>query len=310
MGDDPSTLTQVFNAVAPAGVFYPLFAALVAVGLVVRWSARRWLGAERWARGIRRLELLALTTLLLAMLLFAVLQIVLRNFFQTGLVWIEPLLRHLVLWIGFTAAVVATGRLRHIQMDVAAYVLPFRARLVVRRVTTAVAAVICAVLARAAWIYLGQEQEFGSTGFLDIPIWLLTSVIFLGFALMAKRFASRALSPTAELALLLREAQGEELPDEGPPAGGPPDEGPPAGGPPDEAPPAGGPVDRAPPAGGSSDEAPPAGGPVDKPPPAGGPVDEAPPAGGPVDKPPPVGGPVDEAPPAGGRPNQGGAGEP
>ena len=134
---------------------YPLFVLLLALGLGVRGLVRRAAGGARWDQMVRSLERLALTALLLAMLGFGVLQIVLRNFFHTGLIWIDPLLRHLVLWIGFTAAVVAAGRLRHIQMDVVGRLLPAGPRLWVLRLTTLAAASICMVLARAAWVYLG-----------------------------------------------------------------------------------------------------------------------------------------------------------
>ena len=199
-------MNQVFTALAPAGVFYPLSATLVAAALVARWLARRRLGPARWDEGVRRIERGTLTLLVLLMLAGAAVQIVLRNVFRTGLVWIEPCLRHLVLWIGFTAAVVAAGHMRHIQVDIASHLLPPRVRRGALRVTTLAAAVICLVLARAAWLYLGQEQEFGSTGPLGVPVWLLTCVIFLGFAAMAARFTARALAPARELEALALEA--------------------------------------------------------------------------------------------------------
>lgn len=202
-------MSQILTALAPAGVFYPLLAALVAAGFLLRYLVRRGVGARRWDDAVRGVERGALTLLILLMLAGAVLQIVLRNLFHTGLVWIEPLLRHLVLWIGFTAAVVATGRLRHIQMDVASHLLPPGARRMALRATTLAAALICAVLARAAWVYLGQEHEFGSTGLLNLPVWLLTSVIFFGFVLMAGRFAQRALAPRDQLAALAREVHAD-----------------------------------------------------------------------------------------------------
>jgi C4-dicarboxylate transporter, DctQ subunit len=202
-------VTQLFASLAPAGVFFPLFAALLAVVLGVRWIVRRRVGKQRWILAVRWIEGGALALLILAMLSGAMLQIVLRNVFKTGLVWIEPLLRHLVLWIGFTAAVVVTGRLRHVHMDIVGQFLPPEMRRHALRMTTMAAALICAVLARAAWIYLGQEHEFGSTGFLGLPVWALTCVIFLGFALMAGRFASRALAGDDELEELEREVHGE-----------------------------------------------------------------------------------------------------
>ena len=200
-------MNTVFTTLSPVGVFYPLFIFLVLLALTLRWFLRRRMGSDRWDQMINLLERFLLTAMILSMLLGAVLQIVLRNFFQTGLVWIEPLLRHLVLWICFTGAVTASGRLRHIHMDVVGHLLPEKPRLWLVRITTMAAALVCMVLARASWIYLGQEYEFGSSGFLGIPVWLLTSVIFIGFALMAERFFSRACAPAGLLLKIEQEGQ-------------------------------------------------------------------------------------------------------
>ncbi|MBD3237150.1 MAG: TRAP transporter small permease subunit [Candidatus Eisenbacteria bacterium] len=194
------------------GRFYPLFFFLVAVWLGVRHRLRRRMGPATWEARTARLEQILLSLLLLGMLALAVLQILLRNFFSTGLIWIEPLARHLVLWIGFAGAVVAAGQLRHIQMDVLSRLLPERGRLWMLRLTTMIAGLVCAVLARAAGLYLLDEAAFGSTGFLGIPTWVLTSVIFVGFAVIAARFASRALDPDAQLATLERRTRGAQEP--------------------------------------------------------------------------------------------------
>ena len=208
----------ILSVTASAGVFYPLFVFLLLAWLGVRAGIRRRWGPDTWASRVRGLEQLSLTVLILGMLAFAMLQILLRNLFQSGLIWIEPLLRHLVLWIGFLSAVVATGRLRHIHMDVLARLLPIGPRVAILRFTTLVAAAVCVVLARAAWIFLGEELAFGSTGFLEIPVWLLTSVIFIGFSLSAARFASRAFESSAVLAALSRasEVDQDELGGEAP----------------------------------------------------------------------------------------------
>jgi len=201
-------VAKLFASLAPPSAFYPAFACLVIVCLLVRWLYRRHRGAESWDGVVRTLERTTMSVLLLGMLGFAVLQIILRNFFDSGLVWIEPLLRHLVLWIGFAGAVVAAGRLRHIQMDVVGRLLPMAPRLWVVRFTTLVATLICSVLARAAWVFLGQESEAGLTGFLSIPTWILLAAILIGFSLIAVRFAARLFTSSEDLEEILIEAQG------------------------------------------------------------------------------------------------------
>ncbi|MBM3318444.1 MAG: TRAP transporter small permease [Candidatus Eisenbacteria bacterium] len=196
----------LFAALAPAHRFYPLFVALALSLLGLRIGLRRAWGAAAWRRRVQALERLVLASLILSMLALAVLQILLRNLFHSGLIWIDPLLRHFVLWIGFSGAVVAAGRLRHIQMDVVGRWLPEGPRRAILRATTLAAALICLVLTRAAWIFLGQEHAFGSAGLLGLPQWILMSAIFLGFALCAVRFAARAFAPGEELAGLLLES--------------------------------------------------------------------------------------------------------
>lgn len=200
-------MTDFVGSLRSPGTFYPAFLGFIAAWLLLRALARRGRGAERWDRLIRALERGVLVLMILSMLLLAMLQIVLRNFFHEGLVWIDPLLRHLVLWIGVTGAVVATGRLRHIQMDVIGRLLPAGPRLLITRITSLVAAAICAVLARGAWMYLIEEAGFGSTGILGVPTWVLTSVLFIGFALMAARFASRAFAARETLATMLAQRE-------------------------------------------------------------------------------------------------------
>lgn len=205
-------MSAIFRALAPAGVFYPVFVLLAALALGVRALARRRWGAARWGAGVRAVESFVLTLFILTMVGLGVLQIVLRNFFHGGVIWIDPLLRQLVLWIGFTGAVVATGRLRHIHMDLAGRLLPLKLQPLLLRATLLAAALICLALARAAWLFLSEECAYGSAGFLGIPNWVLMSVTFLGFGLCAVRFAARAGAARETLAALLLEGGAVEGP--------------------------------------------------------------------------------------------------
>ena len=70
-----------------------------------------------WAQRLHRAEDALLVLLLSAMIVLAATQIMLRNFFDSGFVWIDPLLRVLVLWLGLIGATVATRNNRHIRID-------------------------------------------------------------------------------------------------------------------------------------------------------------------------------------------------
>ena len=66
---------------------------------------------------LHRLENIALISALISMLGIAVLQIFLRNFFDSGFLWAESFLRILVLWVAMLGAMVATREKNHISID-------------------------------------------------------------------------------------------------------------------------------------------------------------------------------------------------
>jgi TRAP-type C4-dicarboxylate transport system permease small subunit len=130
----------------------------------------------------------ALAALLLAMVILSGLQILLRNLFDTGVPWIDPLLRHLVLLLAFTGAVAATGRKRHVQINVLARLLHGVWARVAGTAIAAIAAGTCLALSHAALELLRDEIEFGGTAFLDIPSWTVVAVFPAAFLVLAFRF--------------------------------------------------------------------------------------------------------------------------
>ncbi|MBD3645863.1 MAG: TRAP transporter small permease subunit, partial [Pseudomonadales bacterium] len=69
-------------------------------------------------RIIHRLENSVLIVALVSMLTMALVQIFLRNFMDSGILWAESFLRILVLWVGVLGAMVATREDNHINIDV------------------------------------------------------------------------------------------------------------------------------------------------------------------------------------------------
>ncbi len=72
---------------------------------------------QTWIKRLHRAEDALLVLLLSTMIVLASTQILLRNLFDSGFVWIDPLLRVLVLWLGLIGATVATRNNRHIRID-------------------------------------------------------------------------------------------------------------------------------------------------------------------------------------------------
>ena len=69
-------------------------------------------------RGLYLFENSLLILILSVMVFMAFLQVVLRNLFHSGILWGDIFLRHLVLWVGFIGASLATRSERHINIDI------------------------------------------------------------------------------------------------------------------------------------------------------------------------------------------------
>ena len=152
---------------------------------------------ERWEsfdEALARWEGNLLITLLFTMLLFGFLQVVLRNVFHTGIFGADLLLRQGLLWLGFLgASLAARGGGRHIEIDLLSRALPADWIEPARRLTGLFAALICALLARAALLFVAGEFEAASRIAGTFPAWMFQTILPAGFGLMALRFLAGAL---------------------------------------------------------------------------------------------------------------------
>ncbi len=140
-----------------------------------------------------RLESILIALILLFMVVFAFLQVVLRNFWGKGFLWGDIFLRHLVLWVGFLGASVATRDNRHINIDITTRALPPFWQRIVHTTTSLIAAAVSFVLMKAAITFVALERESETILFGNIPTWWLQIIIPIGFGLIGFRFVIRAL---------------------------------------------------------------------------------------------------------------------
>lgn len=139
-------------------------------------------------RTLHHLESGLMTTLMVAMILMAFGQIVLRNIFEVSILWADPFLRHLVLWTGMLGAAMATRDGRHIKMDVLPQLLPPRGKAILSALTNLFSAGICCILSWGAVRFVRDELEFGGTVFLDIPVWIVQLILPAAFVIITVRF--------------------------------------------------------------------------------------------------------------------------
>lgn len=144
---------------------------------------RPWMG-----QGLGLLETWSIVVLVAFLLGFAMLQVILRNVFATGIVWADTLTRHLVLWIGFLGACLATKEKKHISIDLLPRLFPARGSLAVGTLISTFNCTVCAALLYASVDFVEVERAGGSMAFSGIPLWPFESIFPLAFAVMTVRF--------------------------------------------------------------------------------------------------------------------------
>jgi len=154
---------------------------------------------DRFDEKISRVEQVLITILLTVMILMAFFQIVLRNFFDTGISWGDSLVRYLVVWVGFIGAAIATKEDKHINIDVVSRWLTGPQSNYIRLVSHFFSAVICSLLTLAAIKFLRFEAQMGSTAFFKLPVWVPEIIIPVTFGLMTLRFAVRFIGEFARI---------------------------------------------------------------------------------------------------------------
>ena len=145
---------------------------------------------NRW---IEKTETALLVFIVSVMVILAFLQVVLRNIFDEGILWGDIFLRHLVLWVGFIGASLATRQQKHINIDLFARLLSGKWKEFAKLITNLFAVYICALLADAGWTFVQDEIQYKTTVFKEVPAWYFQIIIPVGFLLMSFRFLIIAL---------------------------------------------------------------------------------------------------------------------
>jgi len=141
-----------------------------------------------WTKRLHRAEDALLVLLLSTMIVLASTQILLRNLLDSGFVWIDPLLRVLVLWLGLIGATVATRNNRHIRIDLLSKLFSRNTHRLIQSVIGQVSAWTCLVVAWYGFKWIQMDYVDGVTSFAGVPAWLLEVIIPVTFALIGLRY--------------------------------------------------------------------------------------------------------------------------
>ncbi|OGS08572.1 MAG: hypothetical protein A2270_01900 [Elusimicrobia bacterium RIFOXYA12_FULL_51_18] len=99
------------------------------------------------------------------MVMFSFMQVLLRLVFHSGIVWLDPALRHMVLWTGLTGAVLASRYAKHFALDALVKFLPERLHRPLNIFTDVFTVIVAGTLFNAAWKFIRDEFTSGSVAF-------------------------------------------------------------------------------------------------------------------------------------------------
>lgn len=133
---------------------------------------------------ISRVEGIVLCLLLFTMVVLAFLQVVMRDVFNAGIPWADTVVRHLVIWVGFLGAALATKLDQMLTIEVLTKYMPERFRHLSSVVVKSFAITVCLFLFCAACKFLANERSTGQQ-FIDLfPSWWALTIIPVTFLLI------------------------------------------------------------------------------------------------------------------------------
>ena len=140
-------------------------------------------------RAFKRVIETVLATVLLSMVALVFLQVILRDVFASGISWADVAGRHMVLWIAFLGAMLATRSRQHIGIDLATRLIPRKFRNILHFFLDVVACIVCLFLMKAAVVLVIEERAMGTVLFLGMPLWIVQIIIPFGFLMIALEYA-------------------------------------------------------------------------------------------------------------------------
>lgn len=139
-------------------------------------------------RKLSVVESFFLIVFLCTMIGLAFLQVVLRNFFNSGIVWADVFLRHLVLWVLFFGAAQAARKDKHLNIDVLSKLFKDVQKRYISLIINGFSLFIVILLTRGAWDYLVSQYKVDAVLLLGIQRWEFQVIIPVGLVLIGYRF--------------------------------------------------------------------------------------------------------------------------
>lgn len=131
--------------------------------------------------------------MLASMMLLAVYQVGMRNFFDEGIVWADAYVRVTVFWVAMIGALAASRSDEHIRIDFLSRLLSESWQYWEQRLLHLTTSLLCFVGAWNSFEFVRYEYLDGVIAFASVPAWVCEAVMPVALFLMAVRYLLKSL---------------------------------------------------------------------------------------------------------------------
>ena len=133
------------------------------------------------------LETFILSTSLIITIILLLIQIVLRYFFHTGIMWIDPLCRYCLIVFCLFGASLGFRYHEFIGMEILTKFLNTKYQAIVQTISYIATSVIVSWLIKSSYTFLLQEKTYPTVSILNLPNWIFVMIVPIGFGFILIR---------------------------------------------------------------------------------------------------------------------------
>lgn len=139
-------------------------------------------------RFLEKLEEAVISLILVAMTLLVFVEVILRFFFNTGLLWSQEATLHMSAWLVLFGMSYGVKKGAHIGVDVLVESLPVAGKKIAGLIAVAASLAYATLLGYGGWVYLAKVKMIGIE-LEDMPIqkWVAHSILFIGMVWLGWR---------------------------------------------------------------------------------------------------------------------------
>ncbi|MGY0399939.1 MAG: TRAP transporter small permease [Ostreibacterium sp.] len=142
-----------------------------------------------WKKFIIQIEESFLCLLLLALTTLVFAEVVARFEFNTGIDWAEEVIQFVAAWFVLFGASYGIKVGAHIGVNVFVDILPNKIHRFFSLIAVVLCLIYCGLFLYGSWVYLAKLRLIGiELDDFPIPKWIPSSILFIGFVLLAVRF--------------------------------------------------------------------------------------------------------------------------